>query len=57
MKETVAGIVFISIWVLVMVLWGNSKNTQPDMRNYERNQVMGNPCNGGGSGHPLDNCW
>ena len=49
MKETIAGIIFILVWVGILVLWGNSKDIKPDMSNFERN--TNEPCKT--QGHPL----
>lgn len=50
MKQTIVGVVFISMWILVLVLWGSFKNTKADFSNDDRNQTE-IPCRVGG--HPL----
>ena len=47
MNQTIAGAILLVIWILLMVLWGNSKDVQPDLYNETRPE----PCNVGG--HPL----
>ena len=53
MKETMAGTVFISIWIIIMLFV--SKET-PDISRYERNQVLKNPCDFMSSGQYSVNC-
>lgn len=46
-NETIAGIVLLAIWIVIMIVWGHSKNIVIDQNsggNYEPS---------GGYGHPL----
>lgn len=55
MKETTAGIIFFTIWILIMLIW-MSPNEIPNMTNYERNETLGNPCDFMSSGQYSVNC-
>jgi len=53
-KEIIAGIVFFSIWIIIMLVWGASKNIIPDLSSPYQEEYH---CPNSGIGHPLDNCW
>jgi hypothetical protein len=53
MKQTIAGIILVVIWVGFMLFFGDSK---PDVRNYNRNQNLENPCDFMNSGQYSVNC-
>ena len=45
-NEVIAGIVFFSFWLIVLLLWGYSKNIKPDLRGeggYEPAKTFGHP--------------
>ena len=46
-KEIVAGIIFMSIWVVVILAWGWSKDYSPDYssdyQDYRQNSEQGHP--------------
>jgi len=47
-KQIIAGIIFLTIWIVVMLIWGGSKIGKPDYSsNYQDYQ------DGSGTGHPL----
>lgn len=49
-KQIIAGIIFIIIWVVVMLVWGGYKMIRPDLSSdYESTQGV----EGDGNGHPL----
>ena len=56
-KQIVAGIIFISIWIIIMLVWGTFNNSLADKRPDTLENPNDIPCSSGGSGHPLDNCW
>lgn len=49
-KQVIVGVIFLLIWIMVMIVWGASKNFTPDYSSdYQEVQQDG------GSGHPLWN--
>jgi len=48
-KEIVAAVMFITIWLGFMLLWGNYKGIEADLSGTQTEDLY----EGGGTGHPL----